>query len=53
MTRDDLSAICDSLNDVHGTGGQSRPARLLGRHHSNVHRKMTGKSKITCSVFVR
>jgi hypothetical protein len=30
MTRADLRAICDSLNDERGTGGQTKLARLLG-----------------------
>ena len=44
---DSLRAICDSLNDERGTGGQSKLARLLGWHHSTVWRKLTGKSPIT------
>ena len=47
MTPADLRAICDSLNDERGTGGQSRLARLLGWHHSTVWRKLNGKSPIT------
>ena len=47
MTPADLRVICDSLNDEHGTGGQSKLARLLGWHHSTVWRKLTGKSPIT------
>ncbi len=47
MTPADLRAICDSLNDEHGTGGQSRLARLLDLHHSTVWRKLNGKSPIT------
>jgi DNA-binding transcriptional regulator YdaS (Cro superfamily) len=47
MTPADLRAICDSLNDERGTGGQSRLARLLGWDHSTVWRKLTGKSAIT------
>jgi hypothetical protein len=46
MTPADLHAICDSLNDERGTGGQSRLARLLKWHHSTVWRKLTGKSPI-------
>src|SRR5262245_42419362 len=42
-----LRAICDSLNDERGTGGQSRLTRLLGWHHSTVWRKLNGKSPIT------
>jgi hypothetical protein len=47
MTIDDLRAFCDSLNDEHGTGGQSKLARLLGWHHSTVWRKLNGASPIT------
>jgi hypothetical protein len=47
MTPSDLRAICDSLNDERGTGGQSRLAHLLDWHHSTVWRKLTGKSPIT------
>jgi DNA-binding transcriptional regulator YdaS (Cro superfamily) len=49
VTRAELRAICDSLNDEYGTGGQSKLARLLGWHHSTVYRKLTGKSRITPS----
>jgi hypothetical protein len=49
MTPADLRAICDSLNDERGTGGQSKIARLLGWHHSTVWRKLNGKSRITQS----
>jgi hypothetical protein len=45
----DLRAICDSLNDERGTGGQSKLARLLDWHHSTVWRKLNGKSPITQS----
>jgi AraC-like DNA-binding protein len=47
MTRSDLRAICDSLNDELGTGGQSKLARLLGCHHCTVWRKLNGRSPIT------
>jgi DNA-binding transcriptional regulator YdaS (Cro superfamily) len=47
MTPADLRAICDSLNDERGTGGQSRLARLCGWNHSTIHRKLIGKSRIT------
>jgi DNA-binding transcriptional regulator YdaS (Cro superfamily) len=47
MTLADLRAICDSLNDEHGTGGQTKLARLLGWDHSTVWRKLTGESRIT------
>jgi hypothetical protein len=46
MTRADLRAICDSLNDERGTGGQPRLARLCGWCHSTVWRKINGKSRI-------
>jgi DNA-binding transcriptional regulator YdaS (Cro superfamily) len=49
MTRADLRAICHSLDDEHGTGGQSKLARLLGWHHSTLWRKLNGKSRITPS----
>jgi DNA-binding transcriptional regulator YdaS (Cro superfamily) len=47
MAPADLRAICDSLNDERGTGGQTKLARLLGWHHSTVWRKINGKSPIT------
>jgi DNA-binding transcriptional regulator YdaS (Cro superfamily) len=47
MTPSVLRAICDSLNDERGTGGQSKLARLLGWQHSTVRRKLNGKSPIT------
>jgi hypothetical protein len=49
MTPADLRALCDSLNDQNGTGGQSKLARLLGWHHSTIWRKLAGKSPITQS----
>ncbi|MDR3633740.1 MAG: hypothetical protein P4L84_07875 [Isosphaeraceae bacterium] len=49
MTPADLLAICDSLNDERGTGGQSRLARLLGWHHTTVWRKLNGQSQISQS----
>jgi DNA-binding transcriptional regulator YdaS (Cro superfamily) len=49
MTPADLRAICDSLNDERGTGGQTKLARLLGWHHSTVWRKLNSKSKISRS----
>ena len=49
MTPAELRAICNSLNDEHGTGGQSKLARLLGCHHSTIWRKLNGKSPITQS----
>ena len=36
MTPADLRAICESLNDERGRGGQSRLAHLLDWHHSTV-----------------
>jgi hypothetical protein len=47
MTPADLRAICDSLTDEHGTGGQTRLARLLGWHYTTLWRKLNGKSPIT------
>ena len=47
LTPADLRAICDSLNDERGTGGQSGLARLLGWHHTTVWRKLNGRSRIT------
>jgi DNA-binding transcriptional regulator YdaS (Cro superfamily) len=47
MTPPDLRAICDSLNDERGTGGQSMLARVIGWCNSTVWRKLTGKSRIT------
>jgi hypothetical protein len=47
MTPADLRAICDSLNDERGTGGQSKLARLLDWHHSTIWRKLNRKSSIT------
>ena len=49
MTPADLRAICDSLSEEHGTGGQSKIARLLGWHYSRLWRKLNGKSRITLS----
>ena len=49
MTPADLRAICNSLNDERGTGGQSKLARLLGWNHSTVWRKLNGKNRITQS----
>jgi hypothetical protein len=47
MTPANLRAICDSLNDEHGTGGQTKLARLLDWDYSTVWRKLNGKSPIT------
>jgi len=49
LTPADLRAICDSFDDEHGTGGQSKLARLLKWNHSTVWRKLNGKSRITQS----
>jgi DNA-binding transcriptional regulator YdaS (Cro superfamily) len=49
LTPADLRAICDTLNDERGTGGQSKLARLLGWHHSTLWRKLNGLSPITQS----
>ena len=47
MTPSDLRAICDSLNDERGSGGQSKLARLLDWDFSTLWRKLNGKSPIT------
>ncbi len=49
MTPAQLRAICDSLDEERGTGGQTKLARLLGWYHSTVWRKLNGKSPITQS----
>jgi plasmid maintenance system antidote protein VapI len=49
MMADELRAICDSLNDERGTGGQTKLARLLHWDSSTIRRKIAGKSKITHS----
>jgi hypothetical protein len=49
MTASDLRAMCNSLSDENGTGGQSGLARLLDWHHSTLWRKLNGKSRITQS----
>jgi hypothetical protein len=49
MIPTDLRAICDSLNDERGTGGQTRLTRLLGWDYSTLWRKLNGKSPITTS----
>ena len=49
LTPTDLLAICDTLNDERGTGGQSKPARLLDWNYSMLWRKLNGKSPITQS----
>jgi hypothetical protein len=49
MTPAELRAICASINDECGTGGQTKLARSLRSHHSTVWRKLNGKSTITKS----
>lgn len=49
MTPADLRAIRDSFNDEHGTGGQSKLARLLDWNYSTLRRKLTRKPLITQS----
>jgi hypothetical protein len=49
MTPADLRAICGSLDDERGTGGQLKLARLLGWNYSTLWRKLNGKSRITQS----
>jgi hypothetical protein len=53
MTPAELRAICDSLNDEHGTGGQTRLALLIGRGSSTIRRKLAGKSRNTRSDQIR
>ena len=46
-----LRAICDSLNDERGTGGQTKLARLHEWHHSTVWRKLArsvGDHRVRC-----
>jgi hypothetical protein len=47
VTPADLRAICDSLNDERGTGGQSRLARMIGVDGRTIRNKLSGKSPIT------
>jgi hypothetical protein len=42
MTPAALRAICDSLNDERGTGGQYKLACLLGWNQSTLWRKLNG-----------
>ena len=49
MTPTELRAICDSLNDERGTGGQTKLARLLEWDASTIRRKLSGTTKITRS----
>lgn len=47
MTPADPQAICVSLNDEHGIGGQSKIARMPVWHHTTIWRKLNGRSRIT------
>jgi hypothetical protein len=47
MTPADLRAICVSLNDESGTGGQTKLVRLPGWDRTTVWQKRYGKSRIT------
>ena len=49
MTPTELPAICDSLNNKHGKGGQTRFAELVGWDPCTVRRKLAGKTRITRS----
>jgi hypothetical protein len=49
LTPADLRAICDSLNDERGTGGQTKLASLVGWHYSTLWRELHGLSRITHS----
>ncbi len=49
MTPAGLRAICDSLNNKQGTGGQTKLARLLWWNYSTIWRKLSGKSQFTQS----
>ncbi len=49
MTPASLRAICDSLDDERGTGGQTKLARLLDWHYTTLRRKLNGKAPITHS----
>jgi hypothetical protein len=49
MPRHDLQAVCDSINDECGTGGQTRLARMIGVDPRTVRNKLACKSKITRS----
>ena len=52
MTPADLRAVCDTLNDERGMGGQTRLVRLLGWHFTTLWRKLNGLSKITQSDYL-
>jgi DNA (cytosine-5)-methyltransferase 1 len=47
LTPVELRAICDDLNDKHGTGGQSLLARLLEIHPSLIRKKLKGQVGIS------
>lgn len=47
MTPTELRRICESLNDEHGTGGQTELARRLGWDSRTVRRKLSGASGIS------
>lgn len=47
MTKEELRALCDKLNDERGTGGQTRLARFLEWDASTVRRKLSGDLPIT------
>jgi hypothetical protein len=47
LSSSDLRALCDSLNDERGTGGQTRLAGMLKWDASTIRRKLSGKSRIT------
>ena len=47
MTPAELRAICDSLNDERGTGGQSKLARMFGWNYTTLWRKLNARSRIT------
>jgi hypothetical protein len=45
--RAELHATCDSLNDGHGTGGQSRLARMIGVDPRTIRNKLSDSTPIT------
>jgi hypothetical protein len=47
MTPAGMLAMCETLNDEGGKGGQSKLACLLGWNHSTLWRKLNGKSQVT------
>ncbi|MFO0906752.1 MAG: hypothetical protein U0835_00015 [Isosphaeraceae bacterium] len=46
MTPAQLRSHCDSLNDEHGTGGQTELAKRLGWSDRTMRRKLAGDSPI-------